>query len=30
MKKIFLLYDCPIEKCDKLWLYKYLKEYRRS
>ena len=27
MSKFVLLYDCPIKKCDKLWLYEGLKKY---
>lgn len=26
MKKIILLYDCPLKKCDKLWVYEGLKK----
>ncbi len=27
MRKFILLYDCPIKKCDKMWLYNGLKKY---
>lgn len=27
MKNIFILFDCPLKTCDKLWLYTYSKKY---
>lgn len=27
---IYILYDCPIEGCDKIWLYKYLNQFSKG
>ena len=30
MNRFILLYDCPLRKCDKIWLYNGLRKYRET